>query len=1550
MNKIFNLFAGILVLGISLPGASAVVSDTLSDNILQQRSVPGSLSDVNKKLARRFPTELRTDNKPGEKTDCASVTEASQKSVTSPQRVVTEGVQTVYGLLENLKGAPEDIGMNILGLDGSRQLMWHRDKTVLGDMYDADTYRTGFYRNGDIYLFERSENSTYGHEAYSSNLFVYDFESGKLKEERRLSIADAQMQMFWSTAYDPATDTAYGYTISYDIDFDYQLVKFKPDDLTNITPICSRSLMNTVMALTWHDGYLYGIQYQGYSFVRVDPETGATTVISRPFGDRPIRYSWSGFGMTWVDSLEGFVLNHINNNGTSSLDLLKLDGSLEKICDLQADEQFAFLFTVDEISDSPYTPSKPQIISNTLSGTPDRSGTFSLKMPTAYASGSPIPQDVSIRLEAKSGTIVGVADKTGYAPGETAAVSFSLPDDGMYTFEFKAIVKDGFSKAGIMQYVGYDIPETPENVKLTSDNLSWNAVVRSRNNGYFVPSDVAYKIVLDGVTVAEGYKGTSYAVNFSGQELMSHSATVTAVYMGHESDAVASNNIVDGAPVELDAVFAPTPAQAELFTIVDANEDSATWKYVNEDDAGYFRYYLNTYKDADDWLMTPPVNIPDKNSLYTFSIEANRMAGYPERFEVKMGRTPNPQEWTETLIQPVEVPAEAVGALYQPYNVDFNVEESGKYYFAIHAISEANMHTLKVRDIKIMDARRTTEGPDVPDDIVIIPAQLGVLKADVTMKLPLHTISGEVISPLEDLEAKVSTGIGEVVVKGHPGDSVTVADVPAVEGFNDFTIIVNNGSLGGKSTTIRKYIGHDIPGVPQNLKYVVDETNHGVTLTWDAPAEGANGGYIDASELTYTLCYLIEDGVEIYWQTGEDLGNRHQLKITYDESAPFIDDLGIVARNAKGIGKEVAQAHFSVGRPWKLPMRETFSNFYSQYYPYMILGDTPEYSQSNWGFVDPSKAGPQYASKSGYALVGEGYESGAKGMFAFPKFSTADVEGVSLSFDIYLGTITPDVVDVYAEGPGELGRTKIGSLVPNRSAEDWQQVELSLPAAYCGHGWVNLILDVEFGTDEQKVFIDGFSFKESVANDLAVTSISGPNTPEVGRTNTYSVVIDNIGTKPASWHSGKFVVTCDGREVASADIEAEDSSVEPDKTSGCEFHFTPTADMLGKAKVEFRIVDSDARLANNVISKNIDICRGANIVVTDLKGEYLDGAVQLSWTEPVLDDGVEGFEDSEPFLINDNAAWLGNFRNIDRDGQYTFGTSGWDNPNAGGPAAFSVWDLDLVDEMLEAAGITTSTYSAANGKNLAIAFSCGEGYTTDDWLISPEVVGGSEVSVMLRPISTAYPETVELLYSTDSDTPESFEGNMLKRFTTREYVEGEQIEYECLNVKLPDNARYFAIHYISKDQFAVMIDDIHYSPAKTAEGITGYEIIRNNNCIEDNAPYADCSFRDADVETDMTYSYRVKPLLGQYGSGLESNTVVVATSGVDEMSSVGYSVMVEGNVVSAVGFAGQNLVMSDIQGRVVANRNTADDIEVFHLESGVFLLKTEVRTFKVIVK
>ena len=99
---------------------------------------------------------------------------------------------------------------------------------------------------------------------------------------------------------------------------------------------------------------------------------------------------------------------------------------------------------------------------------------------------------------------------------------------------------------------------------------------------------------------------------------------------------------------------------------------------------------------------------------------------------------------------------------------------------------------------------------------------------------------------------------------------------------------------------------------------------------------------------------------------------------------------------------------------------------------------------------------------------------------------------------------------------------------------------------------------------------------------------------------------------------------------------------------------------------------------------------------------------------------------------------------------------------------------------------------------------CPEGGQADDWLVSPEVKGGSEVKFFMTSLATQYEETLRVMVSTTDDELDSFKP--LETFVTK------AAGWNLYEVKLPEDAKHFALHYVSNDKFGLCIDDIVYSP------------------------------------------------------------------------------------------------------------------------------------------
>ena len=118
---------------------------------------------------------------------------------------------------------------------------------------------------------------------------------------------------------------------------------------------------------------------------------------------------------------------------------------------------------------------------------------------------------------------------------------------------------------------------------------------------------------------------------------------------------------------------------------------------------------------------------------------------------------------------------------------------------------------------------------------------------------------------------------------------------------------------------------------------------------------------------------------------------------------------------------------------------------------------------------------------------------------------------------------------------------------------------------------------------------------------------------------------------------------------------------------------------------------------------------------------------------------------------------------------------------------------------------------------------------TDDWLISPQIVGGSEMSFWMGILDPAYPETIFVLYSTTGDNISDF-----KYTVDGGYICPEKTGWQKYSFTLPADAKYFALRHYGDDgyeQFGCVIDDIKYSSVNPLSTVDSYNVYCNGALI-----------------------------------------------------------------------------------------------------------------------
>ena len=202
----------------------------------------------------------------------------------------------------------------------------------------------------------------------------------------------------------------------------------------------------------------------------------------------------------------------------------------------------------------------------------------------------------------------------------------------------------------------------------------------------------------DEVEVATGLTDTEFTENLGGStEMASYYYKIVAV-CGEKKVNGKSNAVVLGDHVSLpySTDFA-AETDFNLFTVIDANEDKASWQYYNYNpkSAQYSASYNNT---ADDWLITPPAQVKGgKGYIVKFNVRESN-AKYTNQLEVKYGAGSTAEAMTNAAFEnAIEITAK------EDTEHTFSVTPSEDMLLSVgfHAVSEKANGSIYISGISI---------------------------------------------------------------------------------------------------------------------------------------------------------------------------------------------------------------------------------------------------------------------------------------------------------------------------------------------------------------------------------------------------------------------------------------------------------------------------------------------------------------------------------------------------------------------------------------------------------------------------------------------------------------------------------------------------------------------------------------------------------------------------------------------------------------------------------------------------------------------------------
>ncbi len=162
--------------------------------------------------------------------------------------------------------------------------------------------------------------------------------------------------------------------------------------------------------------------------------------------------------------------------------------------------------------------------------------------------------------------------------------------------------------------------------------------------------------------------------------------------------------------------------------------------------------------------------------------------------------------------------------------------------------------------------------------------------ATISFKAPALDVNGEELK--ESLTYRVQLD-DEILASGNaePGSEVKTDIKSPREGNCHFTVYIANSAGEGRPVSVDVFVGMDTPAKVENL--LLTNNAGELTLTWNLPEKGINGGYVDPETTRYQIVrgpyedLTIEafEGTEYHETfTGEGV-NPHMYLVT-----PFIDD------------------------------------------------------------------------------------------------------------------------------------------------------------------------------------------------------------------------------------------------------------------------------------------------------------------------------------------------------------------------------------------------------------------------------------------------------------------------------------------------------------------------------------------------------------------------------------------------------------------------------------------------------------------------------------
>ncbi|MBD5368844.1 MAG: hypothetical protein HDR83_06260 [Bacteroides sp.] len=928
------------------------------------------------------------------------------------------------------------------------------------------------------------------------------------------------------------------------------------------------------------------------------------------------------------------------------------------------------------------------------------------------------------------------------------------------------------------------------------------------------------------------------------------------------------------------------------YTVIDANEDSRTWKLAGMGD--YTPCMAPNAEDitaSDDWIITVPVYMTAGNYTVAADLAYLGSGATGMTVELKLGTAPT----VEGMIAEIAPATVLTSKDRTTYEYPCAIPADGYYYIGLHNLTTKEQKaTVKFHKLSVTPGEVVKIDPPAAGELSWVVAPKGELKATVTYTAPTKTVSGDDLKEISKVVLTSRWGVDTYTFTDVTPGQVITQEVDMYAGFNNrFTGVAYVEDVAGEQVEYKSiFCGPDCPLAPTDVTLTVADDYKSATLTWTAPGEtGENGGYVDTDNLTY----YIFDAFGTYYDPAIATTSETSYTINYSD----LDGQDFFAYQVTaGVGDNYSLDGVSniitAGEPAPMPFNESFVDGYYDGV-WMSESDGKNLMQQ-YGTMDDSYFESIIDPEDPEAPAPLKSRDGDNGFFYWLPVDKDALFGlISVRTDIskaaepalefwYQGQ--GSTIDVLvAGGTDELSVVKTIDLKEN-PVKEWTLAQISLDD-YKAKGAVQfeIRLLANHNDDEYtwSVPLDNICIRDLAGNALRVFPVNSPAKAKPGTEVKLSAQVENVGKVAVAPVAQLFL----GEEL----IESKElASLEPRAMATVDFGYN--VPLIAAEQLDFKITFSAegvATDAENSTSATVEVVYPIYPSITELAGlADSDNNVRLSWTAPNWDElkepstVEESFEseDYTPLSINGAGEWTV----YDGDKSKTYNVfRELNNPYQTAPIGFQLFNREVAEVQPQ----YWEDAAAHSGESFMLAPSAA-GTLNDNWLISPRLSGREQtITFWAKGFSIAWPESFKVYYSTTGNTVDCFT-EVIAEATGLSSTDIPE-EWTMYTYTLPAGATYFAICHDSYDSLALFVDDVTYEGSSAVPDdleVTGYHVFRDGQQLTDE-PVKETEYVDAlptDKPGTFNYDYAVVPVYNHGTARATHANVSVSVSGIEEIS------------------------------------------------------------------